>query len=252
MLEIQRAAKDLINLIELQSVCVKENPFSFSKAQKFIQYIKKLDLGKKDDVYKLSWELKCYLSQQPKLPSSYWEKSVINGDFPLYNGKELEILPDLIRLTIKNSKISTKYVEFPGYFFADHLSDGDGWEKDKQIVASNGYSFAAKNRNIGLVVKQPEYYDIRKTFSEVWEEKFIFDDFFVLPWEFVYTFFGIDTKIYHGQVNKFGDSWLGRHEAIIKDNSQARFHCGLWELNSGSRLYKQFNHFLASKGYKEI
>lgn len=254
MLEIQRAAKDLVKFLEVQSICVKENPFSFNKAQNFIKYISTLDLSKEDDVYKLSWELRCYLSQQPKLHSSYWEKSVINGDFPLYDsyGKESHAVSDLIDLTVKNAKISPYFVEFPGYFIANHLATDDEREKDKQIVISNDCNFAAKNRDIGLVVREPEFYDIRKTFSHVWQQEFIFDDYYVLPWNLVYKFFGIDTKIYHDQVNKFGDDWLSRHESIIKDNSKAKFHCGLWELKSGSDLYKRFNQFLVSSGYKEI
>ena len=258
MLEIQRAAKDLIKFLEVQSICVKENPFSLNKAQNFIDYISTLDLSNQDDVYKLSWELKCYLSQQPKLHFSYWEKSVINGDF-LWDsyGKEPHLLPDLIDLTVKNAKISPYFIEFPGYFMANHLlatSDGweKGWEKDKQIVISNNYNFVARNRDIGLVVKKPEFYDICKTFSQVWKQEFIFDDYYVLPWNLVYKFLKIDAKIYHDQLKKFGNDWLGRHESIIKNNSKAKFHCGLWELKSGSDLYKQFNEFLVSNGYKEI
>lgn len=254
---LERAVRDFVQLLEITSVCLKNETYRLKDVERFIEYISTLDLSDEDDVYDLSWELKCFLFQQPKLPSFQWEKGVIEGDIPLYGvyGKEHDLLSDLISLTVKNAKVSPYFVEFPGYFLASQLQvkEDDDYLKDKEIVISNDYNFASKENDIGIVLLKPSKYDIRSSFSKVLQQELVFDEYYIVHWDIVYRFLGIDTKIYYEQVEKFGKNWLNRHEAIIKSKcSSVKFRRGMWELHEKDRLYKEFNEFLVGRGYKEI
>lgn len=258
MPSIKTAVKDFEQFLRVMRQCLEgEHPLKLKYIERFIDFVSSLDLSNEDNLYCLHWELKCFLKNQPKIPSSYWEKEIVSGSLPIYGswGRLPLLLPELIQSTVKYSKISTYHVEFPGYFMATRLLPVDSGysEHDKEIVISNDYKFASHQKDIAVIVSKPDLYSIKLTYSKVHEEDFHFDDVYVIEWNLIYKFLGIDKKIYYQQINKFGDSWLGRHEAIIKyARPDVKFHSGMMVLRAGSSLYKDFNNFLIKEGYQEV
>lgn len=255
---IKTAANDLIQFLRVQrQSLVHEHPLKLKGIDRFIEFIPSLDLSNEKDIYVLFWELKCFLNDQPKMPSSYWEKEIVSGKLPLYGsyGSVPVLLPKLIELTVKYSRISTYHVEFPGYFMATRLLPVDSGysEHDKEITISNGYEFASHQKDIAVLVSKPDLYDVKRTYSTVAQKEFQFDDIYVIKWNLIYKLLGIDKKIYYQQINQFGDNWLGRHEAIIKETRpDVKFHSGMMVLKAGSSLFKEFNKFLIKEGYQEV